>query len=347
MLSTILKYPVLAILSIGKKNFRNMGRTIGKSGDTVLRCLCESTISIEQAQNISFLMFKNKKRLFCIIDDTLIKKIYSKLMQGSGKFYDTAISRRITAYRLVVSMISDGKLAIPIDYAYLFSKELLERMDEQFPSKDDWAKKFVLVAKSLFPNADIIVLADGLYSTVKFLTWCKENKISSEMRMHSNRKVIYHGRKISLKELSQLPWITLRGRRMCRTVTAIWHDLEVEITIVRRLDKHGEESIVFQVATYKARPSLHAAHYKIRWNIEKFNRTAKQELGLEDCFSTDFDRQHRHVAAILLAYALSQWEMKRAKLKTPEEAIRQLKTKNYIQTIHQFARLERSLDVYA
>jgi len=61
---------------------------------------------------------------------------------------------------------------------------------------------------------------------------------------------------------------------------------------------------------------------------QKFIRTSKQYLGLQECFSTKFETQKNHVASVFLAYAIAQLEMKKRKLKTPEEAIRALKKKN-------------------
>ena len=122
-LNTVLTYPILVILSIGKKSCENMGRLIKKSGDTIARLLQPASESFKYSQWICKQMFRGKKKLFCIIDDTLIKKIYSTLMQGSGRFFDTKMGRSITAYRLVSCMISDGRYAIPIGCEYLFAKE--------------------------------------------------------------------------------------------------------------------------------------------------------------------------------------------------------------------------------
>lgn len=61
-------------------------------------------------------------------------------MHGAGMFFDTKIGRQIMAYLLVIGMISDGKFAIPIDCAYLFSKELTDLLEEKFSSKEDIAK---------------------------------------------------------------------------------------------------------------------------------------------------------------------------------------------------------------
>jgi hypothetical protein len=325
------------LMSIGKKSFENLGTVINKSGDTAARLLQPAEVSLNHTQSISQSLFQGKRRLYCIIDDTLIKKIFSRYMQGAGMFFDTKARTQIMAYRLVVGMISDGKFAIPIECAYLFSKELTDELEDKFPSKEDIAKAIVKTAKKLFPNAKIIVVADGLYSTISFLKWCIDNHIAAEMRMHSNRAIEYNGVKVTLKNLSK--HVRPKGRQMARTVTAKWHDIELEITVVRRIDKHGEESIVFQCATYKASSREHVESYKVRWYIEKFNRTAKQKLGLQDCFSRSLRTQHNHVAAVLLAYALLQLEMKARRVRTPEEAIRRCEKKNFTFLLARFSRL--------
>jgi hypothetical protein len=346
-LSTIITYPLLTILStLGKKSFDNMGRLISRSGDTVARLLQPAATSFEFNQSLCQAIFRKRKTLFIVIDDTLIKKIYSQFMQGSGRFFDTKIGREITAYRLVIGLISDGKIAIPIDCAYLFSKELLDQIDKKFPTKDEIAKAFVKTALKLFPDKKILVLADGLYTTVEFLKWCKDENISAEMRIHSNRVVEFKGEKISLKKLLNKKGMRPKGRKMARTFSAKWHGLELEITIERRFDKHDNESIVFQVATYKALPREHVAHFKKRWSIEMINRTTKQELGLEECFSRSLQTQHNHVAAVLVAYALAQLERQKHKLDNVEQAIRRLKTKSMGVLLMQFTRLNNVIDYF-
>ena len=292
--------------------------------------------SLQYAQYICQSMFRNKKKLFCIIDDTLIKKIYSQLMQGAGMFYDGKVGKRIMAYRLVICLISDGKFAIPIECAYLFSKELLDLIPDEFQTKDEIAKIFIEASIKLFGKEKIIVVADGLYATVNLLKWCKDNKIAAEMRMHSNRVVMFNGEKLSLKVLSSKKGVRPVGRQMARTISVVWHGMNLEVTIVRRIDKHGDETIVFQVATYKALPKDHVKAYKSRWAIEKMIRTSKQHLGLQECFAKKLHKQHDHVASVLLTYALVQLDMKKRRYKTPEEAIRRCKMKNANSLMHRF-----------
>ena len=343
-ISNILKYPTLNLLSIGKKSFENLGQIISKTGKTILRWLQPSKVSLEYAQYLCQSMFRNKKKLLCIIDDTLIKKIYSAEMQGAGMFYDSKIGKEIMAYKLIICLISDGKFAMPIECAYLFSKELLDLIPEKFRSKEDIAKNFVNVAIKLFGKERIIVVADGLYATVSLLKWCKDNQIAAEMRMHSNRVVIFKGEKTSIKMLASRRKIQPKGRQMARTITALWHNIELEITIVRRIDKKGIETIVFQAATYKALPHEHALNYNKRWAIEKMIRTSKQQLGLQDCYSRSLETQHNHVATVLLSYALVQLDMKKYRFKTPEQAIRRFKKKNANALFRRIERIDQSYE---
>jgi len=317
-----------------------MGRFVQTSGRLVAKFLQPSEISLAMTHQICQSIFSDKKKLFLIIDDTLIKKIFATNMRGTGMFYDTKLRIAINAFRLITAMITDGHYTIPISCAYLFAKELLNLCPERFPSKDDLAKSFIRTALKLFPDKKVIVVADGLYATVGLLDWCVKNKISAEMRMHSNRVVAYKGVKKKLRELAMQPGVKLTGRQTARTISVEWHGLPLEITILKRVDKHDEESIVFQVATYKAEPREHVKAYKMRWPTEMFYRTGKQSLGLGDCYSKDLDIQHNHVSAILLAYALAQLEMKNLRLKTPEDAINACKGKvtygHFYQYVDQF-----------
>ena len=343
--NTNLTYPILTLLSTGKKSFQNMGRLIQKSGDTVARLLQPAEYNIAQAQYISQRMFSSSKKLYLVIDDTLLKKIHSRFMQGSGGFFDTKIGRRIMAYRLCIALISDGRFAIPIGCRYLFAKELLDRINHNFPSKNDIAKMFVETAKNLFPHRIIMVVADGLYATAEFIRWCKNQNINLEVRMHSNRVVNYKRKKMALKEIVSKLAIKPTGRQTARTITAIWHEIELEISIVRRIDKHGDETIVFQAATYKGLPKIHVASYKARWVIEKMIGTSKQHLGIQDCYSCSLKKQHNHVSSSLLAYALTQLVMKKQKIKIPEDAVRYLKARNVNSLIDYFSRLNQIFGV--
>ena len=302
-----------------------MGRASKTTGRTVAHLLQSSNASITKMHKISQLLFANKKKLYLIIDDTLIKKIYATNMRGACLFYDTKLRQRIMAYKVVTGMLSDGDLAIPIGFDYLYSKEIVDACTDKLLTKDEIVEALVSKVIELFPNTKIIITADGLYASVNFLKWCTENKYDVEVRMHANRKVTYKGVAKSLKQLATEEGIKITGRKTARTISVAWHGLLLEVTIVKRVDKKGAESIVFQAATYKAEPRVHVKTYKIRWKTEKAYRTSKQSIGIGDCFSQQLTVQRNHTAASLLAYAIAQLEMKRLGFDTPEQAIRALR----------------------
>lgn len=314
-------YPILLIKSIGKKSFQALGSIICKTGKSIQRWMVPSDQIFNQNIALAKQLFADKKTIYLAIDDTLIKKIYSRFMRGSGWFYDSKIRRKIVAYKVMCAAIGDSKHLIPVGAAFLFDKDLLGNLVQ---SKNDIVKNMILSITSHFKDKNVIVVMDGLYATKELLGWASKKGLKVEVRMHSNRTVWYKGKYVMIREISRL---TPKGRHFQRTIRANWHGIVLDITGHRRVDKHGNETIVFQAATYQASASYHVNVYNKRWPIEKCFRTCKQQLGLQDCFSTKMDVQLNHIASVFQAYALVQLEMKKRKIATPEKTIRLLKTK--------------------
>lgn len=323
MFNSITTYSFLTILTnLGKKSFENMGKIIQRSGDTISRMLRPGEESLKASIKIAQQIFLNKKFLVLSIDGTTIKKIYSRTIEGVEWLFDTKIGRCIKSYKLLVAAITDGNFIIPIGSAFTFGKEFYKNSGKTI---EITVRFFIKTASKLFPNAKIVVSLDGAFATIDYLKWAQENNIATEVRMHSNRVVEYKGKKIKLKEIKE---IRPKGRQMARTVKVLWKSLPLFVTAVKRIDKHGNETIIFQASTYKATPKEHAKNYKWRWGIEKLFRTTKQNLGLQECFSTKISTQYNHICAVLLAYSIAQLEMKKNQLKNPEIAIRAIKKKN-------------------
>ena len=177
--NTVLTYSLLLILSTGRRSFEKLGRIIKKSGDRIGRMLKPSSVILVLIRALTRTLLHNKKEIVLVIDDTLIKKVYSKLMIGAGRFYDTGIGRRIMAYKLMVAMVTDGKLALPIGCSFIFSTELLLPL-KKTQSKKKLVRELIRLAQRLFPDKKIIVAADGFYSTINFLSWCSNNGIACE-----------------------------------------------------------------------------------------------------------------------------------------------------------------------
>jgi hypothetical protein len=167
-----------------------------------------------------------------------------------------------------------------------------------------------------------IVLLGGLYAVAEFIRWLNKKTISFEMRFHANRMITC---KEVTAQIRKHPRFSINGKNPRRTVRIIWQDIELYATAYRRIMKNGEFSIVYQIANYKASAFQHIRAYSYRWNIEKFFRTAKQKLGLNDCMARKRTSQENHIMAVFLAYAFAQKERLRLKLKNVESAIKSIK----------------------
>ena len=321
--NTSIDYSLLLIVSTGKKSFTALGKIIEKSSDTIRRLVNPSKMNFELLEAVAEDTFKNKKKLVLSLDYTLLRKLYSKSMEGVCEFFDTKMGKMINAYNALIAGLTDGKYFIPIRSGLVFSKKVLSNANEL---RNEMVKNIIQETIQKFKDKIITVAVDGAFATKEFLLWATVNKVRVEVRMHSNRKVLYKGERIKISEISDLQ---VKGRHMARTIQVEWHDIVLFITAERRIDKHGEESIVYLASTYEAKPSEHVRNYDKRWSIEKFNRTSKQNLGLQDCFSTKLEVQENHLSSVLIAYAIVQIQMKKFKKLTPEDTIRYLKENDF------------------
>lgn len=330
--NTPLAYALMLIKSTGKKSWENLGTVIKRSGETARRLLYSVNAYFEIYDSIATETFKDKSQIALAVDVTYLLKMYSQNMQGSGYFYFAKLRGQFTGFKLLLASFTDGKTTIPFRYRFLFDKDLVETPQ---PSLTDLMKKLYDEARKIFPNTTIIIVVDGAFATVEFFKWANENGVAVETRMHSNRKVVYKEKAVCIRDIKCL---IPRGRQMARTIKVTWYDVSLQLTAHRRIDKKGRETIVYQAATYIAKPAVHVKQYKFRWNIEKPTRTCKQHLGLADCFSTILEKHEQHVGAVFLAYALLQLEQRRKHHCNPEEALKAAKRKNYQFLIHSFTR---------
>jgi len=316
------EYPIGLLKSTGKKSFEALGRAVNKSSKTISRSLSESEENLLILGRIAKNIFQNKKELILAIDDSTVKKIYSRFMQGTGRFYDLKIGREVMGFKIQCSSLTDGKYLVPVCFSYLFSSQIPNLMA---PSKSELFKNMVLSAQDQFPDKKIITVADGLFSTKEILQWCINANVPAEMRMHSNRKVMFEGK---ISKLTDIKKLQPTGRHITRTLKIEWHGMSLFISGHKRRDKHGNETIVYLVSTFKAKPAKHAATYKKRWGIEKMFRTTKQYLGLADCYSLSLRVQANHISSVFLTYALAQVAQKLYRFENPETAIRWLKAQD-------------------
>lgn len=328
-------YPVALLLSTPRrKTFEELGREACLSGDSISRLVEHSAATSQDLINIVKTMLKGK-RLFFIVDDTLILKIYSKNIQGACDNYDSADRTSYRSLCSVVALITDGETAIPVDQSLWISQEFKK---DGYEKKWEIAKK--LIEKIMKELSIYMFLADGLYAVKELLKWLIDQGIPFEMRFHSNRVIVDKEWKGQIKKS---PKFKMSGRRPKRTIKAIWDGIALYFTAVRRVARTGRVTVVYQISNFKASASEHAQFYRYRWNIEKFFRTAKQKLGLNDCQSRKQKIQENHLFNVFFIYALLQYERKKHSLKNVETVIKRL---NHLSFEEIKTRIMRSAQIF-
>lgn len=329
-------YPISLLLSSRRKTFEALGRSAGISGDTVLRLVEHSAATFGDLIGIANKVFK-RRRKYLIIDDTLIKKIYSKLIEGTSDNYDSSDKKVYRSLCSVVAVITDGRIVIPVTQDIWTSKEL---HPDTYQTKWQIAQKLILQIQQEL--SIYMFLADGLYAVHEFLEWLCEKNINFEMKFHSNRVINNHTYTGQIKYDAQFK---LSGKRTMRTMHGTWKGSPFYFTAFRRISNAGEVSVVFLISNYKASARDHVRAYEFRWVIEKFFRTAKQHLGLNDCQSRKLNLQKNHIMNVFFMYALLQIECKKTKHKTIESLIKSLDLHDFDLTKSLFMRSAENFGV--
>lgn len=329
-------YPVALLLSTSQRKSCEAMAVIAKvSGDKLCRILKEKTVAMRDLIDLSKKVLVGKKYL--VIDDTIIEKIYSKIIEGACDNYDSSNGSTYRSLCSITAVLTDGKTVIPIDQELWLSAEFT-----QGEYKKKWEIAHEIIARIRAEIPIYMLIADGLYATENMLKKCLSLGILFEMRFHSNRVIEYKGNKVSIRELKDLE---LKGRRSARTKLGIWKGMTLHFTSVKRISKTGRITIVYQVSNFKASAREHSQIYGFRWGIEKFFRTAKQHLGLNHCQAQSRIAQENHIMNVFFAYTLLQIERKKFSLENVEAALKRLKSKNYDNVMTYFKRSEQIFGV--
>src|SRR5215510_1729545 len=201
MLKACLLYAIVLCKSIAdKKNFTQLGKIAQVSADMMSRRIAILTDGIATLETIAVKTFSALPRLYVVIDTTMIRKMFSEHIEGTRPIFDNKLGIPFTGFNLFTVGVSDGRIFLPIfgDFA--------EKNDTVHHEKriDSLFKKAVLRIKTLFPHTTIIVTADGFFATTALLSWCVENSIMYEGRIHNNRVVTYQGQQQCISEIKTL-----------------------------------------------------------------------------------------------------------------------------------------------
>ncbi len=317
----VIRYITGLVLSNEKRTCVGISRFFGISHDSVYRFLLQQNFLLKLFPDLLICIakhFDKQKKGWLVFDDTGISKRHSKFIEGVTEYYNSSENRLDHGISLVVLAWSNGDITIPIDYDCWIHKDLAL---QHYKKKSTLAKN--LIRKCIKNGIPFkYVTADGLYFSREMIDFFQENKIYFEMRAHANRSVAINGIKMQLKFH---PFMRLVKNQRSKVVSGLWYGHNLFFSTVKRKNKNGEYSIVYQVSNMKKAAQEHVEIYRQRWVIEKFFRTIKQKLGLAHCAARSLNKQKLHIYAVFTAYTFLEIEKTKENKLNPESIVSSLK----------------------
>jgi hypothetical protein len=132
-------------------------------------------------------------------------------------------------------------------------------------------------------------------------------------------------RKGKAVKISKHPVFQLKGNQRSKTMIGWIHGKKYFITAQKRALRNGDYETVYIISNNGKHSAKEVIEiYDRRWKIEKFFRTAKQSLGLQECQSRLIARFEAHIAMVCIAYVHLEEIKINQKLDSPEDALKWL-----------------------
>jgi len=234
---------------------------------------------------------------------------------------DGRINKVNNGFSIGFCVWTDGKITIPLSYCFWMNKN---DAGDSYISKKELAKSLIATIKNDLEIEEVLV--DGEFATHNMMNFFAEEGLDFTARIACNRNVVTKdGIKDQLKNHKAL---RLRKNEKSRTILASYGGRIYNFTSVKQKTRGGKKKIVFIISTKIRQSKDHVKIYVLRWNIEKFFRTAKQSLGLEDCQAQKLDRIVNHIYAVMIAFTAFEETKFITKKKSVEVVLGILKSKN-------------------
>ena len=123
-----LLYTLGLILNKEKKTCTKIAGIFRISHDRIYRILSKTKVLSKLFPKLQISLIKHfsqNKKGHLIIDDTAMLKPFSSCLPGVWYIFDTIFGRAEKGFRKVVLVWSNGNITIPLDFKWLFSKDLV------------------------------------------------------------------------------------------------------------------------------------------------------------------------------------------------------------------------------
>lgn len=302
------------------KNPSAVAREIGTSQSSSSRFLKKLDLNDRDFIPLVHRMFGNKK-LNLVIDDGTISKRYAQEIEGISSMVDQSTKTFTNGYKIVAAGLTDGKYFLPIAIEQWIAEFI---MQDGYLKITQLAEKLILRVLELGISIAYFVM-DGLYFSIEFIKFLDDRNLKFIMKAKTTTAVLYNGQRMQLQDC---PDLRLNSNQNQKKILAEWNGKMWYFIAVKRSGKRGPK-IIYLIANFKTKSKLYAKIYDSRWKIEKFFRTGKQSLGLQNSFSLEAKIYLNHMKCVFFAYCLLQLLMKKFKLDSVEDAIRKAQALKY------------------
>jgi len=217
-----------------------------------------------------------------IIDDTVIDKKYSKVIDCAGFAYSSSEDRSIMGIHIVVMYWSDGSIKIPVGFRLWIPKEKARI----YKTKVDLAIE-LLTHNDAFCKTCSYVAFDSWYCSNRVLRTLALMNLPCISQLKKNRKIVFNGRKTDVSSF-------------CRRFGQV--ELPGFGSVLLFRDTSGR-SVRYLISTdVNITAGEVKKRYSSRWSIEESFRFMKQNLGLEGCQCRRNTAVTNHISLIFLAH---------------------------------------------
>lgn len=224
-------------------------------------------------------LFGELKGGYLIIDDTVIKKQYSRNIENVFWVYSSKETRSVLGMNFVLLTWSNGTVTIPLAFR-------MWKRDGR--SKIDLAVQLLRYAHHTLKLSPDYMLFDSFYAAGDILKLLKKYRWKYVTQLKKNR--IFNS--VQLQRFKRNPYWLAKG--------ALSDGCEVTIA------KHGKN--YFATNNHSLDNAGIRALYKKRWPIEEVFRFLHSKLGMDDCQARSERAQSNHIALCMVAHIVIERE---------------------------------------
>lgn len=268
---------------------------------------------------------------FLIVDDSILHKTGKKI-EAIGTVFNHGTRLHPIGMKMLTLGYHDGKNFFPLDFSLhhepgkngnrgLKKKELKAQYSKDRPADSPGAKRLeqvgqsktstasemiaqILMQKKAFPVD--YVLADSWFISHDFIASILDNRKDVNVigLMKTNRKVNLDDKIFIANKIPEIKRKLIKGstKFKCRYIQLnfVYQDIEMRGYWIQM---NGQNTWKLLVTTDRKLSFLNAMrYYQTRWSIEVFFKDCKQNLGLNDCHSTDFDAHIANTSIVFMNY---------------------------------------------